>query len=76
MTRPTYTPPLPPSLTIPELTNNPRLTKLSKKNKKKLVVTPSQILTILSKLHRTKAAGNELDSLDIFVKLAASHSRA
>lgn len=32
-------------------------------------------MSILLSLNRAKAAGNELDSLDIFIKLAALHRR-
>jgi hypothetical protein len=66
----------PPSLAIPEPHDKPRSTRLSKKNKKKLMVTPNQIMILLTQLRRAKATGNDLDSLDIFVKMATTHARS
>ena len=69
--------PHPLSLAIPEPNDCPRSTRLSAKNtKREKLITPNEILIIVSQLHRAKAAGNELDSIDFFVNLAASHARA
>ena len=68
--------PAPPLLSNSRAHEQPQADQARQENKKKLIVTPNQILTIFSQLHRANAAGNELNSLDIFAKLAASHSRA
>ena len=53
-----------------------RDTRGSANNFKRLIIHPSVISKVLSKLKRGKAPGIELDSLDIFVKLADSYRRA
>ena len=66
----------PSSLELPEPSDGPRITKISKKNKKRLTVAPSQVMDIFLSLHRAKAAGNERNSLDIVVKPASSYARS
>ena len=65
-----------PSLDLPDPKSNVRLIRSANRNCKRLIVTPTQIMNILSSLHRAKATGNELDSLDIFVKMATSQNRS
>ena len=45
----------------------------SAKNAKKLLGTSNQIMNIISNLHRVNAAGNELEFLDIFIKMISSY---
>ena len=70
-----HPPPLNPPLSQPQ-----RRTKQSAKPKRqrsnRFTISPDEIITILSKLSRGKAAGPYLDSLDIFIKLANLHKRA
>ena len=46
------------------------------KNFRHFAISPKNILAVLCRLHRGKAAGPELDSLDIFIKLAGCYTRA
>jgi len=46
------------------------------KNFRHFAISPKTILAVLRRLHRGKAAGPELDSLDIFIKLAGCYTRA
>ena len=46
------------------------------KNFRHFAISPKNILAVLRRLHRGKAAGPELDSLDIFIKLAGCYTRA
>lgn len=45
-------------------------------NYRHFAISPKTILQVLRRLHRGKAAGPELDSLDIFIKLAGCYTRA
>ena len=65
----------PESLNLPPPITNSRTTRSHSNTAKNLHVTPHQIMSILHSLNIAKAAGNELDSLDIFIKLAALHRR-
>ena len=47
-----------------------RRTRGDKRNRKRVVISPNAMLEILGHLKRGKAPGYELDSLDIFIKLA------
>ena len=66
----------PSSLGLLDPYNSTRLTRSAKKNHKKLLVTPNQIMTILANLSRAKAAGNELDSINIFGRIAPFNNRS
>ena len=46
------------------------------RNHRHFAIAPKNILTILRRLRRGKAPGPELDSLDIFIKLAGCYTRA
>ena len=53
-----------------------RRTRGSIKNRKRITISPSALLETFSRLRRGKGVGFELDSLDIFIKLACAHKRA
>ena len=53
-----------------------RLKSPPTKNYRHFAISPKSILAVLRRLHRGKAAGPELDSLDIFIKLAGCYTRA
>ena len=52
-----------------------RSTRTTLTNRKSITISPSDIKDIFSNLKRGKASGNELDSLDIFIKLLATNNR-
>lgn len=51
-------------------------TRGSTKNRKRLTISPTALLETFSHLKRGKGSGFELDSLDIFIKLASKYRRA
>lgn len=53
-----------------------RTTRGSIRNRKKIIISPNAMLQIFSHLKRGKACGFELDSLDIFIKLAGAYRRS
>ena len=69
----------PPSLNL-TLDSPRRPTRQSAKSRRRqkgrFTVSPNEIMPILSRLSRGKAPGPELDSLDIFIKMAGLHRRS
>ena len=53
-----------------------RATRGGERNRPRVIIHPNILSKVLSQLHRAKAPGIELDSLDIFIKLAAKYRRA
>ena len=65
----------PPSLNV-ESPRARRHTRAGRYCKRKFILPPKAIIKILGRLNRGKSCGPELDSLDIFIKLASSYRRA
>ena len=52
-----------------------RSTRTALNNRKGVIIYPNDIKDIFTNLKRGKASGNELDSLDIFIKILATNAR-
>ena len=52
-----------------------RSTRTALNNRKGIIISPNDIKDIFTNLKRGKASGNELDSLDIFIKILATNAR-
>ena len=64
----------PPSLNLP-CTNNTRVTRGSKLNRKRVHISPKMVMQGLRGLNKGKAGGLQADSLDLFIKLARNPNR-
>jgi hypothetical protein len=51
-------------------------TRGSTRNRKRIIISPTALSATFSRLKRGKGTGFQLDSLDIFIKLATSYRRA
>ena len=52
-----------------------RSTRTALNNRKGVIISPNDIKDIFTNLKRGKASGNELDSLDIFIKILSTNAR-
>jgi hypothetical protein len=66
----------PPSLNLNLQYSSSRTTRGSAANKKQIEIHPTTIIDTINSLNRGKAPGNNVDSLDIYIKLAKSYQRA
>ena len=65
----------PPSLNL-DIDYSPGIrTRSASTNQKRVEIHPATIISIISNLNRGKAPGNNIDSLDIYIKLVASYKR-